>query len=141
MSVQTLERCGPAASWSFGRFAGVGLIGWVVQMAMFFALTSVGVHQLIAIALAVELTILHNFTWHELYTWRDARSTSRTALALRLLRFNSSTAIVSILGNVILTALIMERFHLPVPVANAVSVSALSILNYAVANRWIFAHR
>jgi len=48
---------------------------------------------------------------------------------------------VSILGNVILTALIMERFHLPVPVANAISVSALSILNYAVANRWIFAHR
>ena len=141
MSVQTLARCGPAASSSFGRFAGVGLIGWGVQVVALFGLTSAGVHYVLATALAVEFTVLHNFVWHELYTWRNTRATSAAAVAVRLLRFNVTTAVVSIVGNVMLTALLVECLHVVPAVANALAVPVLSIVNYAVASRWIFASR
>jgi putative flippase GtrA len=125
----------------FGRFAGVGLIGWTVQLAILSALLSTGAHYVIATALAVELTILHNFVWHELFTWRDVRARSAPLVAGRLIRFNASTAVVSILGNVILTAASVELFHLSAALANALSVSALAIFNYGVASRWVFAAR
>jgi putative flippase GtrA len=141
MSVQTVARCGPAASSSFRRFAGVGLIGWGVQVVALFGLTSAGVHYLLATALAVEFTVLHNFVWHELYTWRNTRAKSAAAVALRLLRFNVTTAVVSIVGNVMLTALLVECLHVVPAVANALAVPVLSIVNYAVASRWIFASR
>jgi putative flippase GtrA len=142
MSVQMLARCGgPAASSSFGRFAGVGLIGWGVQVVALFGLTSAGVHYVLATALAVEFTVLHNFVWHELYTWRNTRATSAAAVAVRLLRFNVTTAVVSIVGNVMLTALLVECLHVVPAVANALAVPVLSIVNYAIASRWIFASR
>jgi putative flippase GtrA len=124
-----------------GRFAGVGLLGWIVQLIVLSALLAAGVHYMVATALAVELTILHNFAWHEFYTWRDARSPSVAAAANRLLRFNASTAVVSVLGNVTLTALAVEYLHSPAATANALAVSILGVFNYTAARHWIFRPR
>ena len=42
-------------------------------------------NYLLATALAVEISVLHNFVWHERYTWPDGwkRSTARRCAALR----------------------------------------------------------
>jgi dolichol-phosphate mannosyltransferase len=117
------------------------MVGFALQLAIVFALTAAGVNYLIATGLAVELAILHNFVWHELYTWRDTRATSAAAVAGRLLLFNVSTAVVSITGNVILTALLVELLHVVPAVANALAVAVLSIVNYTVASRWVFLSR
>jgi putative flippase GtrA len=55
------------------RFNFVGLVGVGVQLGMLALLVS-GLHlgKLTATALAVETAVLHNFVWHELYTWRGA---------------------------------------------------------------------
>jgi putative flippase GtrA len=122
-----------------GKFAVVGLIGWVVQLITLSTLLWCGVHYLVGTMVAVELTILHNFTWHELYTWRDQEAASAAAVAARLFRFHGSTALVSVVGNVVLTGLAVECLHIPAAIANAAAVSLLSALNYATANRWVFA--
>ena len=55
-----------------GRFALVGLLGFGLQMALLRLLVDVGhLHYLVATALAVEGTIVHNFVWHSQWTWRD----------------------------------------------------------------------
>ena len=123
----------------FGRFASVGLLGWVLQLVALSTLIAIGAHYTVATALAVELTILHNFAWHELYTWRDGRATSAFEVASRLLRFNASTALVSVLGNVVVTAVAIECLRVPAVIANTLAVSVLSILNYFAANRCVFA--
>jgi len=82
------------------RFAAVGMLGWLVQLAALTILLRQGLHYAPATAAAVELAILHNFAWHERYTWRDRRAASGLVIAIRLLRFNASTAVVSIVGNV-----------------------------------------
>src|SRR4051812_16384869 len=123
----------------FGKFAGVGAMGWAVQVGAVSTLTCMGVHYALATAVAVELAILHNFAWHELFTWRDARTKSARAVATRLLRFNASAAAVSVPGNVLVTALAIEYVRLPAPVANTLAVVLLSCVNYAAARWWIFA--
>jgi putative flippase GtrA len=54
------------------KFNLVGAIGILVQFAALFFLKSV-VHfnYLAATALAVEAAVVHNFVWHERYTWAD----------------------------------------------------------------------
>ena len=70
------------------RFLTVGAIGFVLQLGTLTLLTqAVGWPYEPATALAVALAVLHNFWWHERWTWRDrtatgprARRTDRTVL-------------------------------------------------------------
>ena len=93
-------------------------------------------NYLIATVLAVEAAILHNFVWHERWTWADRlvraegeTTPSRASRVARLLRFNGIAALVSIGGNVTLMSLL---------VAMALAVAALSAVNFACADRLIF---
>ncbi|HZA35631.1 MAG TPA: GtrA family protein, partial [Vicinamibacterales bacterium] len=53
-------------------FAGVGLMGFGVQVAVLGLLTAgAGLATAAATAIAVEAAVLHNFVWHERWTWRD----------------------------------------------------------------------
>ena len=59
----------------FGAFAAVGVFGFVLQITAIASLLSAGWSYLAATAAGVELAVLHNFWWHERWTWRD-RTTS-----------------------------------------------------------------
>ena len=53
-------------------FNAVGTMGVAVQLVALAALTEMaGLDYRIATVLAVETAILHNFVWHERWTWRD----------------------------------------------------------------------
>ena len=58
----------------WGRFSAVGAMGMMVQMgALLLFNRCLGGHYLWAAAVALEVTLLHNFVWHWHYTWRDRR--------------------------------------------------------------------
>ena len=120
------------------RFAGVGLAGFALQIAALAGLVEVGVPYLPATALAVEAAILHNFAWHERWTWADRPAPGRRLL--RLLRFNGATALLSIVGNIALMALLAGRLHVPLLVANLLAVVIVSALNFVTADRFVFPH-
>ena len=66
------------------KFNFVGAIGIGVQFGVLFLLKSVWhVHYLVATVIAVEMAVLHNFVWHERFTWADrtmpARSVQETS--------------------------------------------------------------
>ena len=125
------------------RFAWVGAGGFVVQTGVLYALAAAGVTYPLATAIAVEAAILHNFFWHERWTWADrlepvAGLKTHGYGWTRLLRFNGATAVVSVAGNVALMALLVERVGLPLLPASLASVLILSALNYTTADRLIF---
>jgi putative flippase GtrA len=65
-------------------FITVGAIGFVVQISTLAALTSLAHwNWLPATALSVELAVLHNFLWHERWTWtgQNRRRRFRTVRA------------------------------------------------------------
>jgi putative flippase GtrA len=132
-------RCS-AARWL--KFNVVGGIGIGVQLAVLLSLKS-GFHlgYLLATALAVEVALVHNFLWHERFTWADrVRVTWRQSL-LRLLRFNFTTGAVSIFGNVALMKLLVDAAHLNYLMANAITIPACSVVNFVVSDRFVFGER
>jgi len=120
-------------------FVTVGAIGFVIQTGLLAVLTT-SWHwpYALATAVAVELAILHNFWWHERWTWSD-RSLPVGSGRQRLLRYHVTTAATSIAGNLLLTAGFVELAHMPVVAANIAAVGAMAAANFFVADRWVFA--
>jgi putative flippase GtrA len=116
------------------KFALVGAVGVLVQLAVLQALTMVGVSYLWATALAVEAAVLNNFMWHRKCTWSD-RSGSDLA---RLLRFHLSNGTISILGGVLLMRWFVGQFGMGLLIANLLTIVACSVGNFLASDRWVF---
>jgi len=119
------------------KFNFVGAMGIVIQLGALFLLTALGMSYLPATAIAVECAVLHNFAWHERFTWPD-RTLRHTAWSARLIRFNMSTGFVSIGGNLLLMRLLVGQVHLPAVAANVISIAGCSLVNFLVADKWVF---
>lgn len=122
------------------KFNIVGLLGFALQSAVLFSLTHVSlrVNYLTATAIAVELAVLHNFVWHQRWTWRDRPSASSGETLFRLLKFNVSNGLFSIFGNLVFMSVLVGRLGLPVSPANVISVAACSLCNFFLADRIAF---
>jgi putative flippase GtrA len=122
----------------FKVFAVVGAMGFVVQVGVIASLTTMAHWQYwTATIAAVEVAILHNFWWHEQWTWRRRRPLHGEVLT-RLLRFHAGAGCISIAGNVLFTTLGVQSLHVGVVTANIGAVALTSLANFWVANRWIF---
>jgi putative flippase GtrA len=118
------------------KFNAVGALGILVQLGTLLLLTSIlGLNYLVATACAVEAAVLHNFFWHQAFTWRDRPS---TRLSRRLLKFNLTTGALSIFANLVAMRLLVEMGGLNYTVANLISIAGCSLLNFAVADRAVF---
>jgi putative flippase GtrA len=95
---------------------------------------------MIATALAVETAVLHNFVWHERFTWKDrTREVSRPRdVAMRLVRFHAGNGAVSILGNVALMRVLVGVLHLNPYLGNGISIAICSLLNFAASEWFVF---
>lgn len=121
------------------KFNAVGAGGIVVQLAMLALLVSgLGVNYLLATALAVEAAVIHNFFWHQRFTWADRASLGTRDALGRLLRFNLTNGGLSILGNLILMRLLVGRFHMNYVLANLLTIAACSVANFLVSHRYVF---
>jgi putative flippase GtrA len=122
----------------WGKFNLVGAMGMVVQLAALALFNRwMAGHYLYASAVAIELTLMHNFMWHLHYTWRDRRDNS-TRLR-QLVRFHLSNGLVSMLGNLALMRLLVHEVHLPLLVSNGIAILCCSIVNFCLGNNWAFA--
>ena len=124
------------------KFNLVGGIGIAVQFTALFLLKEVvHLNYLAATAIAVETAVVHNFVWHEQFTWADRTEVDRTRRRWlhRLLRFNLSNGAVSILGNLALMRLMFGQAHLNYLVANALAIALCSLANFLLSEAWVFA--
>jgi putative flippase GtrA len=133
------------------KFNLVGAIGIVVQFVALFVLKSVvHLNYLLATAAAVELAVMHNFVWHERFTWGDRTRTlgtgaaelmipkARGAILLRFLRFNVTAGMVSLVGNLALMKLLVDFGHVNYLAANGVAIVLCSLANFLVSEEWVF---
>jgi putative flippase GtrA len=124
------------------KFNFVGAIGIGVQLAMLGTLEGVfHWHYLAATALAVETAVLHNFVWHERFTWKDRSRGGWRATVLRLLRFHAGNGAISIAGNLALMRLFAGALGMPVLIANGLAIAICSVANFAVSEWFVFQDR
>jgi len=121
------------------KFNLVGGMGIVVQFAALFVLKSV-LHfdYLLATAIAVEAAVVHNFVWHEQFTWADRVESSWRRSWPRLLRFNLTNGAVSILGNLALMKVMVGFGHMHYLLANGIAITLCSVANFLVSEEWVF---
>ena len=121
------------------RFYAVGGVGIVVQLLCLAILKSgLGIAYLPATAIAVEIAVLHNFFWHDRWTWIDRTQGAATGRATRLLFFHLTNGALSIAANLVLMAGFVGSLHIPYLAANAISIGLCSVLNFLAADRFVF---
>jgi len=121
------------------KFNAVGGIGIAVQLVVLLGLKD-GFHlnYLLATALAVEAAVLHNFVWHEQFTWADRVIPSWGGSLPRLARFNFTTGGVSIVGNLALMKVMVGMGHINYLAANVIAIALCSLLNFLLSESWVF---
>ena len=121
------------------KFNLVGAIGAVVQLGtLALVIAAFHLQYMVATVLAVESAVLHNFVWHERFTWADRGCRKWRNVSARLVRFNLMTGAVSIGGNLLLMRLLVGQLGMPTLLANLASVAGCSVLNFFVSDKWVF---
>ena len=129
----------PLTRWL--AFNAVGVAGMAVQLAVVAALVHLGCHYLVATVLAVEAAIVHNFLWHQRWTWRDRPAQSASETAGRLLRFQVLNGTISLLGNVGVTAWFTGIVGLNPIGSNLIAITVCSLLNFVFSEALVFSAR
>jgi len=121
----------------FGKFQLVGLMGTAVQLLLFWLLGK-RLPEVAAMPLAVEAALLHNFLWHERFTWRDRRFPGLPQRAARLFRFHAGNGVFSIAANTLLTWGFVEWLHLPAFPSALAAIVLCAPANFLLADSWVF---
>ncbi len=120
-------------------FNSVGAMGFLVQLAMLALLTAWLRWNIVpATVLAVETAVIHNFFWHEHWTWSDRGVHGWRSGFRRFLCFNLSNGFLSIAGNLVFTVLFLDTLPVNYVAANVLAIAVCSILNYVVSDRFVF---
>ena len=120
----------------WAKFSAVGATGILVQaIALAVFLRLIGLHYLVATALAVEASVLHNFVWHCRWTWRDREQSRWLAM---LVRFNLTSGMLSLAGNLLLMFVLVGGMKLNAIIANLITIAICSLINFMLADRFVF---
>jgi putative flippase GtrA len=119
------------------RFVLVAAGGFIVQMTVLSLLAGRAVALPLAVAIAVEAAILHNFFWHERWTFAGRRF-GRDGRLQRWWQFNAAAAVTSVTGNILITGGLLAWMPMPPTAANAIAVVTIGALNFLLADRWAF---
>ncbi len=123
----------------FVRFNSVGLIGFGIHMGVLGTLFHlIGTSYLTATIVAVEAAVLHNFMWHQHWTWKERPCQSTGERWSRLLRFQASNGLVSLVGNTLSMTALVGVLHMPVMAAAFLSVLFCSVINFLFSDQWVF---
>lgn len=119
-------------------FNAVGGMGIGVQLLTLGALADgLGLDYRLATALAVLAAVLHNFVWHEHWTWGD-RCAGRRGRWARLGSFILVNGTLSIAGNVLFTSLYVTAFDIHHVPANLLAIATCSVANFLASHHVVF---
>ena len=136
-SVTVKRSVGTLMRWL--TYNSVGVMGTGVQLATVMTLTeALDLNYLVATAIAVETAILHNFVWHERWTWGDRVGGRARGRWRRLAWFNLVSGTLSISGNVVLTGVYVTGFGVHYAVANLMAIASCSLLTFLANDRFVF---
>jgi putative flippase GtrA len=123
------------------RFNGVGALGIAVQLVtLAWLVRGTSVHYLVATVIAVEAAVLHNFWWHERWTWRHRPAGTAGRVAQRLLRFHLLNGVISLTGNLGIMRMLTGSLDVDPVAANIVAIIVCSLVNFG-ASEWLVFRR
>jgi putative flippase GtrA len=118
------------------KFGIVGASGVLVNMGCLYVLKEfVGIPYFVASLIAIELSILSNFTVNLLWTWRDR---SEGAFWTKIWRYHVGAGATAFLGNYLILIALTELFKLHYLLSNLIGIGVGTLANYVINDLWTF---
>ena len=123
----------------FIKFGIVGTSGIVVNMGILWFLTEMmGLHYLMSSVAAILLSILNNFFWNDIWTWRDSRKPGAKAYVIRLMKFFLVSSLAGYIGNWSVLWALTHFLGFHYMIANLFGIAAATALNFTLNHIWTF---
>jgi dolichol-phosphate mannosyltransferase len=119
------------------KFGIVGASGVAVNVGGLYLFTEFAkIPYFIASIIAIELSILSNFTINLLWTWRD-RSQEGT-LWSKIVRYHIGAGATAFLGNYLILIALTEFFGMHYMISNLIGIAVGTFSNYLINDLWTF---
>jgi putative flippase GtrA len=118
-----------------GKFCAVGASGYVINLVVFAALVSAGLHYVSAAILSFGVAVTNNYVWNRVWTFRGARG----AIAYQGIRF-FIVALVALAVNEVLL-LTFVGAGLSTLLSQALAVALATPVNFVGNKMWSFSDR
>lgn len=109
-----------------------------MQLCVLAVLARAGVDYLAATFFAVECAILHNFLWHERWTWRERARSEPHRWLIRLAKFHLANGVISLIGNLLLMAWLVGVRGGPLVLSNLLSIVLCGTANFVAGELFVF---
>jgi len=120
------------------KFGVVGFSGLLVNIGIAYILKNIfSIQSLIASALAIEVSILNNFFWNSIWTWRDREQED---IWIRLLKYHIAVSLGAII-NMGMDFLLLKYTTMQYILAHSTGVFAGSIFNFFLNDKWTFSKK
>ena len=119
------------------KFGVVSASGVAVNMGCLYLLKEfAGIPYFVASVIAIELSILSNFTINLLWTWSD-RSGEGT-LWTKIIRYHIGAGATAFLGNYLILIALTEIFGIHYLISNLIGIAVGTLANYIINDLWTF---
>ncbi|MCD6594335.1 GtrA family protein [bacterium] len=124
------------------KFQIVAWGGTIVNLGVLWLLKGqLDVNLVIAGACAIELAIIHNFTWHFFVTWRDRVNRNLSDYLIRLAKYNAITASIDFTINLGILWLLTTYFGVNYLLADIIGMIAGPIFKFSANELLVFKKR
>ena len=121
------------------RFGIVGASGVLVNQGLLMLLHgSFGLPLLPSSLIAIETSILSNFTLNSRWTWKVDFGRSLHSWVRKALQYHAATVISAFAGNVLVLMGLVHLFGVDYRLANLAGIAVGSGINYAAGELWVF---
>jgi putative flippase GtrA len=117
------------------KFCTVGVAGYAVNLAVYSALVSAGMHYNLAAAFSFLVAVTNNYTWNRLWTFRGQRG----HVGYQGLRFFVVALLALAANEVLLTAFVAAGMGKVV--AQAIAIVLVTPINFVGNKLWSFRRR
>ncbi len=134
MTVKTEKKDGKREYKRILKFGVVGLTGIFVNEGLLWFFTEiVGLFYLFSGIIAVEASIISNFIFNDIWTFKDMRNGT---FMNRMLKFNVARWLIIVVNLGILLGLTMLGMHYLI--ANLIGIIAATALTYTSSLKWVW---
>lgn len=123
------------------KFGLVGTWGFVVNMFfLWFFTETVGLFYLFSSLIAIEISLINNYVFNDLWTWRDRGKEGKKEYLKRVLQYHA-TASAAMLANIAILWILTELFDVYYLASNVFGILCGAVLNFFLNDRWTFKHK
>jgi dolichol-phosphate mannosyltransferase len=121
------------------RFGVVGTSGLLVNQGLLMLLHgAIGLPLLLSSLIAIETSILSNFTLNSLWTWKVGLGGSLRGWAQNAARYHAATITSAFAGNVVVLMALVHFFGTDYRIANLAGIAVGTVFNFLAGEFWVF---